>query len=190
MKLFSFIGESHMRVEGYSTENLTALLSSDTPSRIIVAVDPQYRMASEGYASALQSILEAPGISEVVCFAHADESRYGELRDSYLKQYSESAESIVKKNILEMIDATVRSYLEGYWKGNDTVNSEVTDSLFRAKHKLVSTMFWDMERDTWNSMMEEMTEKILRKSPGSDDVILVDVEKRYWLMDRLDLNDV
>lgn len=186
--MISFIGESHTKAAGYSTKEVIDRIVSMKPSRVIVAIDINSTGHSGAYLDELKEITGNPEIEGSIVFANVDESSYLEQRKILLEEFSKSAENVVKKNIFEMIYTTVRSYLEGYWKDYDTVNSEVTDSLFRATHKLMSTMFWEVERDTWNRMMEETVEKIRDVKPGPSDVILVDVEKKYWLADNLDGN--
>ena len=185
MNIISFIGAGHQKVSGYSTADLVREIKHCRPKRVIVTIDPELGKRQESYRDALQSILSDPEISALAIFANADESRYQKLRDEYFEKYSGNADTLVKKNIMEMIETTIKSYLEGYWKDFDSVNSEVTDSLYRAMHKLISTMFWEVERDTWNAMMEETTARVAKLSPDDGDVILVDAEKRYWLADKL-----
>lgn len=186
MEFISFIGENHEKAEGYSAENLVERIASMNPVRVIVTMDPHAVDRPEGYDKALNMVLRDSRISSRIVYAGVDETKYSELRNDLLTSFSTSAENVVKKNLLEMIDTTIKSYLEGYWKDYQTVNSEVTDSLFRAKHKLFSTMFWEMERDTWNKMLDETKERIIKLEPGYSDVVLVDVEKKYWLLDNME----
>lgn len=185
MELVSFIGESHDRVNNYHLKDLVGILEARKPRRIIVTMDRNFS-DSEAYSRSMKELLESSIITEKGVFTDVDESRYLELRNGFLSRFTRSAEDTVRRNLLEMIDATVQSYLEGYWKDFDTVNSEVTDSLFRAKHRMVSAMFWEMEKQTWNAMLQEITDKINALAPASGDVILVDVEKKYWLLDNLE----
>ncbi len=185
MRFVSFIGASHNRVEGYAVSNLAGILKDSHPERIIVAIDPEFDHESGEYLNALNTILKDPDLKDLVSYANVDEGSYFTKRIGYLEEYSKSAETVVKRNIMEMIETTIKSYLEGYWKDSETVNSDVTDALFRAKHKLISTMFWEMEKNTWNEMLEKMTARISEHLPSEDDIILVDVEKKYWLLDEM-----
>lgn len=186
MNIISFIGESHGSVGGYSTEKLLNRIKAGNPRRVIVTMDPDFKGRNDSYREVLNTILADSGISSSIQYANADETKFQELREEYFEKQTGNADALVKKNIMEMIETTIKSYLEGYWKDYDSVNSEVTDSLYRAMHKLISTMFWEVERDTWNAMLEEMTNKVEELNPGQGDVILVDVEKRYWLADKLE----
>lgn len=186
MEFISFIGEDHERAEGYSTMDMIERISSMHPARVIVTIDGGSSGLSEGYKKALNDVVGNPALSGLIVYACVDETKYIDLRKNLLNNFATSAENVVKKNLIEMIETTIGSYLEGYWKDYRTVNSEVTDSLFRAKHKLVSSMFWEMERDTWNRMLEEIAKKIKELEPKSSDVVLVDVEKKYWLLDNLE----
>ncbi len=170
-------------VEHYHVSDLISLAGDK--GRIIVTMDRSLSEKDDDYAMSLRELLDAPPLRDRIEFACVDESGFTKKKDGLLSKYSSSAESVVKKNIMEMIGTTIQSYLEGYWKDSETVNSEVTDSLFRAKHKLISTMFWEMERDTWNAMMEEITTRVQELHPGEGDTIIVDVERKYWLHDKL-----
>jgi len=188
VKIVSFIGESHNKVSDYSIHKLLELIKGMKPARVIITMDPNAVQTSGGYSEKLNDITKDSNISGLITFANADETKYYRKRAEFFEKYATSAETVVKKNILEMIETTIHSYLEGYWKDYETVNSEVTDELFRAKHKLISSMFWEVERETWNALLEEMAGNIESLSPGADDVILVDVEKRYWLLERMENN--
>lgn len=185
MKFVSFIGAGHYRVKNYGTSDLISLIKDSGAARVIVALDPDFHGDSEDYGRALEEITSSEEVKGLISYAGVDETSYQSKKKELLQKYSSSAELVVKKNIMEMIETTIKSYLEGYWKDSDTVNSEVTDSLFRAKHKLISTMFWELEKNTWNAMLEELTEKVNAMAPGRNDLVLVDVEKKYWLYDKL-----
>lgn len=185
MNIVSFIGGSHNRVPKYSTEDLINSVQGMNPDRVIATMDRKSEIHPEEYRVRLTEILDNPSISGLIVDASTDEAKYYGFREKFFAEHSSSVETVVKKNILEMIETTINSYLEGYWKDFETVNSEVTDSLYRSKHKIISTMFWEMELATWNSMMEDLISRVEKLAPGPRDVILVDVEKRYWFVDKL-----
>lgn len=189
MNIISFIGSSHEKVSEYSVDKLIRAIKSHKPVRVIATIDPDSKGRKESYRKAINAILSDPEISSLVVRANVDESKFQNMRDDFFEKNTGNADALVKKNIMEMIETTINSYLEGYWKDFESVNSEVTDSLYRAMHKLISTMFWEVERETWNAMLDEITANVKKLEPGPDDVILVDVEKKYWLEDNLEQSD-
>ena len=85
------------------------------------------------YGPEVSILLARPEFREKIRFAGARNE--GGITASEVKT---NAEAVVRKNIVDMIYSTIYAYLEGYWKDQETVNSEVTDALFRARRLLVS----------------------------------------------------
>ncbi len=114
-----------------------------------------------------------------------DSEQFLKFWDDFFRRSISTPEAAVKKNMIELIDDTVYSYLSNYWKDWDTVNSEVTDSLFRAKHKLVESVFYDLEQGFWHAQNKLIADKISSGHPTEKSVIISGVERRYWLVDRI-----
>ncbi|AAT43861.1 hypothetical protein [Picrophilus oshimae] len=87
-----------------------------------------------------------------------------------------SPESLVRSNLIDMINTMVYSYLKGYWKDAETVNSEFTDRIFSAKHKFIMSVEPDIELKYWVPMHK----KIMEKAENKDAILLSDVESAYF----------
>lgn len=185
VKFVSTIGESHTKIEGYSYEAFVNHVRSFSPSNVIVSYISAEEHKQGKYGKEIEVLLEDQELSDRVVFAGVDNNPYESFREQYFKDRSSSAEVLVKRNVLELIDSTVYSYLENYWKNADTVNSEITDSLFRAKHKIIASMFWDMEKYTWEERHKEILGNIRNCSTQNGSVIVTDVESRYWFLDHV-----
>ncbi|MEM0156964.1 MAG: hypothetical protein QXN26_02730 [Thermoplasmataceae archaeon] len=114
-----------------------------------------------------------------------DPAQFLKFRDDFFRKSITTPEAAVKKNMIELIDDTVYSYLSNYWKDWDTVNSEVTDSLFRAKHKLVESVFYELEQGFWHAQNRIIADMITAGHPTERSIIISGVERRYWLVDRI-----
>lgn len=114
-----------------------------------------------------------------------DLSSYEKFRERYIKEELSTPELSIKKNMLDLIDNTISNYLSQYWKGPETVNSEVTDSLFRAKHKLFASVFYEMEAEFWEKRNYDILNLLKSKNPSENSVIISSAESRYWFKDHL-----
>ncbi len=114
-----------------------------------------------------------------------DPAQFVKFREEFFKKSINTPEAAVKKNMIDLIDDTIYSYLSNYWRDWDTVNSEVTDSLFRAKHKLVESVFYELEHGFWHAQNKLIIDRILSGQPTGKSIIVSSVERRYWLVDRI-----
>ncbi len=85
-------------------------------------------------------------------------------------------ESLVRSNLIDMINTMVYSYLKGYWKDATTVNSEFTDKIFNAKHKFIMSVDPDIELKYWVPVHKKIKEKAEREGG----ILLSDVESAYF----------
>jgi hypothetical protein len=114
-----------------------------------------------------------------------DPAQFLKFREEFFKKSINTPEAAVKKNMIDLIDDTIYSYLSNYWRDWDTVNSEVTDSLFRAKHKLVESVFYELEQGFWHAQNKLIFDGIISGQPTGNSIIISSVERRYWLVDRI-----
>jgi hypothetical protein len=114
-----------------------------------------------------------------------DSAQFIKFREEFFRKSITTPEAAVKKNMIDLIDDTIYSYLSNYWRDWDTVNSEVTDSLFRAKHKLVESVFYELEQGYWHAQNRLIIDRIKAGEPTEKSIIISSVERRYWLADRI-----
>lgn len=184
MEVISSVSSLGVPIRGYDEAVLRELLREQHPDRIFITEvapddfgretteNPLYENIKDNLELALQPV----GV---------DMSVYSEFKEKYVQEKMNSPELAIKKNMLDLIDNTIINYLAQYWKGPETVNSEVTDSLFRAKHKLFSSVFYDLEEEFWENRNRKILENIKSRGPTRDSVIISSVESRYWFKDHI-----
>jgi len=119
------------------------------------------------------------------------EMRFIDVSDHYSKlnqskkEMEKSPEGLVKLNIIDMIDSSINKYLNSYWKDPEGVNSELTDSVFKAKHTLISEFFYDLEKLLWIEPNKQILELLKREENEDNLLAIVDPERKYWLVSKL-----
>lgn len=184
MEVLSSVFSLGVTIRGYNEDVLKELLREEHPEVIYVTelTADQFNSNNDLFKS-YRELNE--GIGSKLVPVGVDTSKFENFRKKYIEENLSTPELSIKRNMLELIDDTIYNYLTQYWKGPETVNSEVTDSLFRAKHKLFSSVFYDLETETWEKQNETILEAIKKTSPTDKSVILSPVESRYWFKDRL-----
>ncbi|WP_237265202.1 hypothetical protein [Thermoplasma sp. Kam2015] len=177
------IGKAHEKIEGYSYNAMLRYILSMNPSRIYVTYLTHYDYDHGLYGEEIKKLMSEDLLADKVSFRGVDEKKYRDLYQKYVEENRSSPEFVIKFNVLDIMNTTLNSYLEGYWKDPGTVNSEVTDSLFRAKHKLTYAMFPDLEVLTWENKHREIMENIEMTGVTPNTMILCPAESRYWFID-------
>ncbi len=185
MEVLSSVASLGIPVRGYDEEVLAGLIGQLKPDKIFITEisETEYRKLPD--SAFYHSIGKRSGA--VVIPAGADNERFEKFKKEYTAENLSSPELTIKKNMLDLIDDTIFNYLAQYWKGPDTINSEVTDSLFRAKHKLFSSVFFELENGSWDERYRSVLDEIKKGNPTDRSVILSAVESRYWFKDHLNL---
>ncbi|MGC8505394.1 MAG: hypothetical protein ACP5NK_01615 [Thermoplasmata archaeon] len=112
-------------------------------------------------------------------------SEYSSRLNNSKAEMEKSPEGLVKLNIIDMIDSSITKYLSSYWKNPEGVNSELTDSVFKAKHTLVSEFFYDLEKLLWIEPNKQILDFLNRQGTGYNVLAIVDPERKYWLVSKL-----
>lgn len=184
MEVISSVFSLGVSVRGYNEGVLAELLREQHPDRIyLTEITPGDFNAQNKYFQSYESINQI--VKSTFRPVGVDLSRYDRLKEKYVRENLGTPELSIKKNMLDLIDNTIANYLAQYWKGPETVNSEVTDSLYRAKHKLFSSVFYDLEAEYWEERNQEILDKIKSDSPTDKSLIITSVESRYWFKDHL-----
>ncbi len=184
MEVISSVFSLGVTIRGYNEDVLKELLREQHPEAVYItelSVD-EFSGSNELYQS-YQTFIGELGFKMIPVGVNSAE--FEEFRKRYIEENLSTPELSIKRNMLELIDDTIYNYLAQYWKGPETVNSEVTDSLFRAKHKLFSSVFYDLEAETWEKRNGQILQAIKETSPTDNSVILSPVESRYWFKDHL-----
>lgn len=177
MLVVSSVSSLRTHVPGYSSDAVINRLKSLEVELILLA-EPLDSLDDLAYKLKKSTSFRVEDCS-------VDSIPYESFRKKFMLERANTPELSVKKNMLDLIDDTIYNYLASYWKDYDTVNSEVTDSLFRAKHKLSASVFYDLERNYWESLNSSIWNAIRQKQTGEKAAIICNVERRYWFLDQM-----
>ncbi len=167
-------------IPGYDSRSIAQRILSAVP-------DGVFFTDSSTFNADLAHILKKENFSKIYDCS-IDLLPFQKMKEDFFRQKITTPELSVKKNMLDLIDDTIYNYLANYWKDFDTVNSEVTDTLFRAKHKLASTIFYEVERDYWDAQNKRILEHLYEHKLGANSLVVSSVERRYWFMDYFSKN--
>ena len=117
-----------------------------------------------------------------VYFPEIDYEKYMKLSRGKLFEIH-NAEEITKKNIMDIIETVVNSYLKGYWKDPETVNSEVTDSIFRVNNKFIQAVNPDYIEKYWLPLHTDIYNYI-EEHKNMYDAVISDVESTFFYKDQ------
>ncbi|MEM0156316.1 MAG: hypothetical protein QW597_06950 [Thermoplasmataceae archaeon] len=180
MKIVSYIGKSHDKVIGYSRSDLAKTIAAMKPTDIIFTYLSKEDFENRKYGCEVSVLLSEDDMKSKIRLAGIDHEF-----SSTTEKVKLTAEDVVRKNIVDMIYSTIYAYLEGYWKDYDTVNSEVTDALFRARRLFVSQSGGNQEDAKWEEYHEKILSNVNRMSLGDNPVLVVPVESAFWFKDNL-----
>jgi hypothetical protein len=185
MEVLSSVASLGISVRGYDEGVLLELIRQLNPDRIFITEisEAEYKNFTE--SDFYSSLGKATGASIIP--SGVDGKQFDKFREEYIEANLNSPELSIKKNMLDLINDTIYNYLTQYWKGPETINSEVTDSLYRAKHKLFSSVFFELENGSWDEMHRTILDEIKKGKPTDRSVIISTVESRYWFKDHLNL---
>ena len=167
-------------IPGYESRSLSLRILESQPDAVIFTDRSEF---NDELAVKLQK-----GKFSKILDCSIDLVPFQKLRENFFKEKITTPELSVKKNMLDLIDDTIYNYLASYWRNYETVNSEVTDSLFRAKHRLASTVFYEIERDYWDAQNRKILENLSGYMPKGNSIIITPVERRYWFQDYFSKN--
>jgi len=180
MEIISFIGKSHDNVIGYSRQDLARFIIGMKPTDVVFTYVSREDFENSRYGQEVSTLLADHALKGRIRFAGvvSDSEKAAGLEN-------QTAEAVVRKNIVDMIYSTIYAYLEGYWKDYQTVNSEVTDALFRARRLLVSQIAGAGGDEKWEKDHESILQNVKRMQLGQNPVIVVPVESAFWFKDNL-----
>ena len=115
-----------------------------------------------------------------------DLSGYNREKLNFLERAMNSADLSVKVKLVEVIEDSINRYLEELWDYPERVNSDLTDSIFKAKHALISDLIYEYEKVSWIGPNNAIINS-LGKLPASETLaILVEPERRYYIKEKLE----
>ncbi len=179
MNIISTIGKMHEDIIGYDYKIFAEYVKSFGINNIFITYvsENEYKKNMGNYKEIITLEKDFN-----INFNGIDCNYYNEIKAKYeIKPLN--AENITKKNILDIIDTVIDSYLKGYWKDPETVNSDVTDSVFKAKHKFLLSLNPDYEEKYWIPLHNEIYKNIL--SIKYNTIIISDIGSSFFYKDKI-----
>ncbi|MCL4453502.1 MAG: hypothetical protein M1317_05305 [Candidatus Thermoplasmatota archaeon] len=179
MNIISTIGKLHGKTVGYSYEDFIRYITESNARNLIVTYTSE-----ENFTDNREDYIEIQMLQEKfnVHFPKIDYQKYYELSEKYALK-AQNAEDITKKNITDIIETVIDSYLTGYWKNPETVNSEITDSIFKVKNKFIESVNHDYIEKYWNPLHMEIY-KYIEREKNSFDAVITDVESAFFYREK------
>ncbi len=181
MKVISSIGNMHGEISGYNYEKFRGIVDGYGNKNIFITY-----LSEEKYKNNKNSYKEIHSLEGKynLFFNGIDFNYYSSLREKYSIKAID-AETITKKNLLDMLDSITKSYLEGFWKDENAINSELTDNVFRAKHKFILSLNPEYEEKYWIPLHEEIYDNL--KKYNKNFIILSDVESSFFFREKINM---
>lgn len=182
MMFAATMGERHQQIPSYTYEKFAEYASSFGIDKIIVS-SYSAEDVKNGLGKEISALLEKKKFDVSYCGCDFSETKKkeGEL----IRSRSEDPDFVTNKNMLEMIDTTVWTYLQAYWTTPQSVNSETTDSIFQTKRLMQTSLIPELESEIWLPVMNKTVDEIRKISDYGERLILVDVESAFFLKKRL-----
>ena len=115
-----------------------------------------------------------------------DLSAFHTEKHNFLEKAMNSADLSVKVKLVEVIEESINRYLEALWEYPERVNSDLTDSIFKAKHALISDLIYEYEKVSWIGPNNAIINSLGRLSTSESLGILVEPERRYYIKEKLE----
>lgn len=175
MIIISTLGKMHENTIGYGYEDFVRYLKELKVEKIIITYTTQqnYKIKKDEYKEI--GFLED---SFEVFFPKIDYAKYNNLLTKYSLEI-DNAEEVTKKNIVDIIETVITSYLKGFWKSPETVNSEVTDSIFRIENKFIQSVNPQFIENYWLPLHLDVYNYI-KNSKNNYNAIISDVESTFF----------
>ncbi|AGO61442.1 hypothetical protein [Ferroplasma acidarmanus] len=175
MIIISTLGKMHENTIGYGYEDLITYLGELKVKNLIITYTSRhnYNMKQDEFREI--KLLEN---SFNVFFPEIDYDKYNELLTRYSLE-THNAEEVTKKNIVDIIETVINSYLKGYWKSPETVNSEVTDSIYRVKNKFIQSVNPEYIEKYWLPLHMDVYNYI-ETNKNKYDAVISDVESAFF----------
>jgi hypothetical protein len=179
MKIISTLGKMHEHTVGYEYEAFIEYINRLKVKNALIAYTSRENFEeNENSYNEIKFLKKSFNID----FPDIDFEKYRKLSEKYSFE-THNAEEITKKNIIDIIETVINSYLAGYWKDPETVNSEVTDSIFRVKNKFILSVNPEYIEKYWMPLHKEIFDYI-ENYKNNYDAVISDVESTFYYKDQ------
>lgn len=183
----------HERVAAYDLAALRRTIQAIKPDVLVLDITPDELRTRSVHASKI----EYPGVifpllDERRCVAFAaepSEPMFSEIVQATIAagrefEQQQPAEAAAMKQFTESLYAG----LAAFWKSPADVNSAATDRLFAGKRALQARLMGAVDTNGWNRWNQHTADVAMlaaRRHRGQRVLVLVGIENRYWLNERL-----
>ena len=180
MIIISTIGKLHEKTVGYSYREFIRYVKENNSNSLIITYTSE-----KNYHENIEKYREIELLEENfnVNFPDIDYQKYTVLCERYTFK-ADNAEDITKKNITDIIETVIDSYLTGYWKNPETVNSEITDSIFKVKNKFLESINHDYIEKYWIPLHTEVYNYIEERN-NSFDTVITDIQSAFFYREKI-----
>ncbi len=158
---------------GDKKEEFRQFIREKNPERIIIVpgtVRKELPVTSENLEGILEKSIKLVEIKK----NSADE-----------KEEEIDVESAIKSKVLELGIQSVRDYVSDYLLDIDSLNSEITYTLYRAYFKFYGAALGKEYSEKFEKKRNEYLLRIRELKPGKMDILLTSEEDAYWYIDHI-----
>ena len=160
-------------LSGKGKEEFRQFIIEKDPERIII-VPGTVRRELPVKSDVLENILGKP-------------IRFLELEKNSADEKDEEidVESAIKAKVLELGIQSVRDYVSDYLSDANSLNSEITYTLYRAYFKFYGAALGKEYSERFEKKRKEYLSSIMELKPGKRDILLTSEEDAYWYIDHI-----
>ena len=179
------LGSRHDRIANYSIERFADYVAEMPENRIIVAAYSEDDVIRHGIAPEIDYLISRK-TGKKLFYAGAGAFELEKERQKVLSRGGDDPDFVTKKNIMEMMDTTIWTYLSSFWTDPAKVNSNETDSIFSARQLMRTSFVPEIETDLWAPFMNRTADNVRRIDRFREAIILCDPESMFYLKQKLE----
>lgn len=188
MRTASLILRNQGNYAFYSSEAFLGYLDILDPSRIFIAFsDPVSENSSTGV---IESLRHSKELSHKLVDVSVSADVLREENSAFSAEVASDSTLLAKKKMMDMFTDTIYSYLGGTWKDFQTLNSHDTNSIFKARYLLISSVLPEYLSKHMYPHLKSIGEKISQHEPVEEDVVISDIEWSFWFNDNVKLSKI
>ena len=155
-------------------EEFRQLIKEKNPERIII-IPSTVKGELPVKSAIVEGILDQP-------------VKFLELEKNSIQEKDEEidVEAAIKSKVLELGIQSVRDYVSDYLSDVNSLNSEITYTLYRAYFKFYEAALGNEYSKKFENKRKEYLSKIRKFKPGKRDILLTSEEDAYWYIDHID----
>ncbi|MEM0139484.1 MAG: hypothetical protein QXZ44_02590 [Ferroplasma sp.] len=179
MNVVSTLGKMHEDVIGYGYEDFINYVTTFSFNSIFIAYVSEdiYNKDPDNYKE-----LQLLDKKYELLFPAIDFKGYDKLLGENKLKVS-TPEDVTKKNISDIIETVIYSYLRGYWKDCKTVNSSITDSIYRIRNQFLMQINPNYISNYWEPLHNSIFDCI--KKIDNNALIISKVEDSFFYRDKI-----